>query len=1331
MFRHLVVCVSFISILAAQTNRGSISGTVKDATGSVVPGASIVVTNSGTNETRRLVSSPLGSFMVPDLDPVTYEIAVEAKGFKKQLVDKVKVDTASVAAVIITLQAGSIDTTITVSGDAVTINTESGTTSSTVTERQIQDIPLSNRSALDLALTQPNVSGDAGSENPLLVSVTTCPGCNLSVNGGRPLSTLIMADGTNNTGISLARTMVSFTPETVQEFTVQTSAYSAEYGTTGGGVINATTKSGTNQFNGTALWYNRNPAFAAGPFTLATNNRPQPTLKYNQFHASFGGPLIIPKLYNGKNKTFFFAAYEPQYRRDHLDQYGLLPTEGMRQGDFSGLVNTPSGWLPQSVVQRFQTTAPNAVTATDSAIYQNYSVVNGNQFVLNPVPAAGTTYTPFPGNIIPKSLLDTSAQKALGYIIPASDYYLNSNGLISNAVVPRLLTQNDRRFTLRIDQIISSKNRINGRYTATPIIKTQLAPVSPTTNGADYSYAKQAMLADTHTISAVMFNDLRLNYTRGRFSNTTAPEYDAATGTNLNTILGLPNITKGGVPSLSGLFPGSSFGGGGSTATGIGGGGSTNVEDREERYALTDIFYYQRGRMSWKFGVDISHALQNVIPLFAALGGQYPFNAIQTNSNGTATGTGGQAFASFLLGVPNGNVTLRSTLIPYYYRWNNFAGFVQNDWKAKPNLTFNLGVRYNLQTPRTEKYDNQGVFRVDMAQSVNLPAPLTLQNGQVVTSTQVPPFVFSGRGGNSRYLTPVDYLGFEPRFGFAWSPGLLASKRVTVRGGYGLSHAPISGSFRLPTPDFGATQPFASTSPSTTANPQYVLRLGSNPPVISATTPAQAIGAPANGIVTTNSLYYQSSIGGYAVSSNFHTPYSQNWNLTLSWQANHTTTVEVAYVGNKGTHLFLPRENINPKNISLIQAQNALGVNTTTAINDPLGRLNPSNGRLLTVQNGSLGSPYLGFSTLYELFDAAANSIRHAGYINVTHRVAKGLTFTANYTLAKSIDDASSSGGDKNVLTPVGGQTDGQVAFGGTRQNDRSVSTYDQRHVLNGTYIYDLPFGRGRAIGKNMWRPLNLIAGGWTTSGVIRMSGGFPAMATLSDANQLGDLTHTIRPDINPGVPLLNPLYNRSCPIGAGCQPYLNPSAFMRPAVGSLGTTPRTLDGARGPLNHFFDMSIQKNFAIGERRRVQFRVDFLNAFNHPTFRVFPNNAGGTDLFNNAPTTTALTAADYNTWATINNQPLAATDAGTTQLNAINAMVNTFRAGGVATGALPLNFFTVPLPANFYGKAAPTYNITTPEGYKLFRLRQQWNTGGGVLYNSGVPRYIQFGIKLYF
>jgi hypothetical protein len=1335
MSKRLLVCFIIVfscSIVGlAQSNRGGISGTVLDQSGAVVPGATVTITNLATNQQTVLTTSLAGSYTAQLLEPVTYDVSVELKGFKKWVKRNVKVDTAVVTTVNATLETGAVSTVVVVQGETTTVKTESGVAADTITERQIRDIPLVNRSVLDLAMTLPNVSGDAGTENPAMVSVTTCPGCNISVNGGRPMNTLMMADGANNTGVSLARAMVSFSPETVQEFTVQTSTYSAEFGSTGGGIINATTKSGSNRFNGTALWFNRNPEFAAAPWTMATSNRSVPTLKYNQFSLAAGGPVYIPKIYNGKDRTFWFAAFEPFYRRDHLDQYGLLPTDAMRKGDFSGMVNTASGWLPQSVVQQFQSIAPTAVAASDSTIYQNYSMASGNQYSLITAPTSGKTYDPFPGNIIPTSMLDASALKAMQYIIPASSYFLDSNGKISNVMVPRLLRQDEKRYTIRVDQVINSKNQLFGRYTATPIVKTQFAPVSPTTSGADYSWAKQILLADTHVFSATMINELRLNYTRGRFSSTTAPEYDANTGQNLNTELGLPNITKGGVPLFGGLFPGSSLGGGSSTATGFGSGSSTQAEDREERYGITDTFLWQRGKMSWKFGVDLSKALQNVTPLYAALGGNYPFSSIQTSSLGTSSGTGGSAFASFLLGVPNGNVTLRSTLIPYYYRWNNVAGFVQNDWKVRPNLTLNLGVRYNLEMPRTEKYNNQGVFRPDLAQSVALPTPLTLQNGQVITSTLVPSFVFAGRGGNSKYLAPPQYLDFEPRFGFAWSPGFLKNYRVAIRGGYGISHAPVSGMTRLPQPDFGATQSFASVVPSTTVNPSYVMRLGENPPVITPTTTAQAVNAPANGTVTTNSLYYQSGIGGFAISPNYHTPYIQNWSMIASWQINPTTMMEIAYVGNKGTHLFMPHENINPKNISMLQAQIAANVNTTGTINDPLGRINPVTSKVLTVQNGSLGSPYLGYSTLYVMYDSSANSIRHAGYVSVLHRVGRGLSFTANYTYAKSIDDASSSGGDKNILTSVNGQVDGQVSFGGLRIFDRSVSTFDMRHVINGTYYFDLPLGSGRALANHLWKPLDYLVGDWTTSGSIRLSSGFPMMATLSDTNLLGDLTHTIRPDLVAGVPLINPLWNRNCPVGSGCQPYLNPAAFMRPVLGTLGSAPRTFDGVRGPWDQFFDANVYKDFKLTENRRIQFRVDLLNAFNHPAFRVYPNNSGGTDLFNNAPTTTALSSGDYNTWATANSQPLAATTAGTALLAQINAMVNTYRAGGTATGALPLDFFHMQLPDNFYGNAATTYNITTINGYKLFRLRQQWNTGGGNLYQPGLPRYIQFGLKIFF
>src|SRR5260370_22755382 len=234
-------------------------------------------------------------------------------------------------------------------------------------------------------------------------------------------------------------------------------------------------------------------------------------------------------------------------------------------------------------------------------------------------------------------MLDTTAIKTPPYIANAGSYFLNSNNTISNIFAPRLLKQNETRYTFRVDEVISSKNRLYARYSMTPVVKIQGTPVSPTNNGALYSWGMQGMVADTHTFGPTVLNDIRLNYTRGRFSNTVDPQWDPFSGTNLNAALGLPSITKGGLPSFNALFPGSSLGSPNSTATGFGGAGSTNVEDREERYAITDIVYKSHCNMSLKFAVDMSHALQNVIPLYGAFGGIYPFAATQPNSTRTTT----------------------------------------------------------------------------------------------------------------------------------------------------------------------------------------------------------------------------------------------------------------------------------------------------------------------------------------------------------------------------------------------------------------------------------------------------------------------------------------------------------------------------------------------------------------------------------------------------------------------------------------------------------------------------------------------------------------------
>lgn len=1347
MKSSLRLLVGFLLIFAcvmpvlAQTNRGGISGTVSDKNGGVIPGAVVTITNVGTNQSQKLTTSGEGAFTATSLEPVIYRITVEAPGFKKTIVNNVKVDTASVATANVALEAGEIANEVTVTAETPLINTANGTTSQTITERQIQDIPLNNRSVLDLAVTLPNVSGDAGSEDPEVTSGQPVPGFNLSLNGGRPGSTAILADGVNNTGVGIARTVVSFTPETVQEFTVQTSAYSAEFGQTGGGVINATTKSGTNNLNGVALWYHRNPETNASPFRTGRGPRPPLSLRYNQMSFSVGGPIWLPKTvfgpagYDGRNKSFFFFAYEPRYRRDFVTVSTLLPTAAERAGDFSNLRRTGSGWLPEDVAARF-----NQPSVGPTTIYQQFTRDEASGRLTPIALATGQTFQPFAGNRIPQAWIDPTAQKILQFMPNGGDYFIDDAGLVRNHIINRFVRQDETRYTLRLDHTISSRNKINFRYTTTPTVG--IRGFGSDVNGSTgvYGDAKQFLLADNHIFTPTVINDLRINYTRGVFSEDFSPEFSIKGGRNLATELGLPSLTEGGIPlfQVSGDSGYNAF-------TDVGSSGSTNNFNVEERYNINDILYWTQGNKTWKFGVDISHARLNVIPFFAASGGRWAFRAIQTNSNrGNNVSLGGNPLASLLIGVPN-TVDVRPLLLDYNYRWNSYAAFVQNDWRVRPNLTLNLGLRYSLQYPRKEKNNLQGVFRPDLAQTLTLTdaqrraiangvgvaatAPIP---GYVPTTAQIPAFAFAGRGGRSPYIVGVDYWGFEPRFGFAWSPrlaGWMQSKNVVVRGGYGLSHAPLTGNNRSPNPDFGSFTQVTSTATGSSGagDPAQPVRLSGNPPRFQGAPLEQALGIPTDGLLYFNSI----AVPGFADfgEGSGKVPYSQNWNLSVSFEPAQNTVIEVAYVGNKGTHLYLPLVNINPRDIDFVEFLEANAQNADTAFNDPLGRRNLL-GAPITVQRGSVLSPYLGFGNLNRFFDPSANSIRHAAYVDVRRRVRNGLTFTFNYTFGKSIDDASDASPDTRVLTT--GQTQGQVSYGAPRSSDRSISTFDIKHSSASTLLWDLPVGRGRALLRDAPAIVNHVIGGWTVSSVIRLIGGNPLLPYLTDTNRLGGVNRTVRPDLVPGMPLKNPLWRRDCPFGIAadnvtpCEPYINPAAFIRTAKGSLGTAPRTLD-VRAPLQEYFDFSLQKNFPFpfGKegKRRINFRVDLLNAFNHPNFRLsnLSGSSGFTGLGGGLPNEALLTQADLTAW-------LAANPGRTATLDQVNNLIVNSR---LPNGTLPLNFFSVRLPEGFAGKLPANFDITTLEGLKLYRLRQNYDTGFGSLREVNQPRYIQFGIRIFF
>lgn len=1468
-----IILLTLTGFLIGQTNRGGISGTVTDTNGAVVPGVKVTITNVGTNQSTTVTTSGSGAFSVSALDPVVYTVLAEAPNFKKALIQNVKVDTASVTTLNVSIEAGNVDESVTIQADAQLVNADSGTLSQTITERQLRDLPLNNRSVLDLAVTMPNVSGDSGSEDIDAGVITPSPGFNLSVNGGRPGSTSMLADGVNNTGVGLARAVVSFSPETVQEFSVQSSAYSAEFGTTGGGVINITTKSGAKDIFGTALWYHRNPKTNARAWNQGTAPRPANNLRSNQVSFTVGGPIMFPNfgddgpaIYDGRKRgSFFFFAWEPRWRNDFTQGVALVPSAAERAGNFHDTVFTSQGWLPRSVATQFGLPFSQA----ESVIYQQYYVSNGT---LRPIIVpAGFQYCPFgsietvPGlpagggitydvndtlhqrpycstaqaqaqinnfannpalNVIPSAFMDPTAVRLLEFMNPAGDYFLD-NGAVRNMFTLRQATQNEHRFTVRIDHNITEKMKATFRWTKTPAVGIRASSGSDVNgNQGIYSDAVQYLGTVNYVFSPNITNEVRFNYTQGTFSEDFSPEFSIMSGRSLSTELGIRSLTTGGMPLITGWGNDNQY-----AAPDIGSSLSTNNFNEENRYDISDTLYWTTGNMVWKIGGNINRARLQVTPFFAGSGGRWNFRRLQTNSvantnpNSTNNTTnnnasGGNPFASLLLGVPL-SVDFRPALFNYNYQWDSYAAFVQNDWKVKPNLTLNLGVRYAVQMPRTEDDNLQGVFRPDLAINQTLtdtqrrniataagvlaadPIP-----SYVPTTAKIVPFAFSGRGGRSRHIVPVDYGAIEPRLGLAWSPkmkifGFDTEKHsFVIRGGFGVSHFPINGNNRGANPDFGGFTSASTLKPSIAFNPTtgagaastsadfpgLPVRLSGNNPVQGTSQPLDALlGTDSNGLVFLKSI----AVPGVAVDVNDpnygKVPYSQNWNLAVQFSPFRDSTLEIAYVANRGVSLYTPQINLNRRDTDTIGILTANNISPAGNVADPLGRTNLLGGGI-TTSVASLFSDFVGVDGLNKYFNANSKSIRHAGYIDFRRRVSRGLSLTANYTFAKSMDDSSDSSPDVRVLTS--GSVRGQTALGGSLEDDYALSAFDVKHAFSATFTWDLPFGKGRHFFKDAPWYVDGPLGGWVLSGVVRIVGGNPYQPFLTDPNLLGGtgFNRVVRPDIVEGVPLRNPLWDPNCRVGssggangpAGCEPYVNPAAFMRPPKGELGNAPRTL-GIREPTRKYFDLSIQKTFPMpwigGEgKRKINFRVDALNLFNMPNFYfnsrgntpfgfgTYPTEFNGTECISNpalplsacpnvtgqppAQRSSVISTAEYDAWAAFNGRPLSSTTQGQTLLGQIRNNANVLRlaprpgqpAGG---GALPNNFFSIPLPQGFATTNSLTYDITTLQGFRLWRLRNNYDgnfgtlTSGAVGNSFGSPnpgtssRYLQFGIRLIF
>ncbi len=1371
MNRFITAFWLFAACSWAQSNFGSIRGQVTDQSGASVPNASVEIKNLGTNAVIKLSTNQEGFYVAATLPPVDYEVKVSVAGFQTTTISPVKVDTAQISTVNAVLQPGSVTEQVTVTGEAPLLQTYSGTVQQTVDQRTINELPLNGRNTLELAMTLPGVSGSPGTEISELTTNEPVPGRELAINGGRVGSTQFQADGANVTSIALARMSISFSPDTIQEFSVQQANFSAQYAQAGGAIVQQTTKSGSNDFHGTLYWFHRQRAFTANPFdtqrTAVTNFDNRPPLRRHQFGAVLTGPVDIPKVYKGRDKTFFMFSYEPT--RQLASNPGgpsniRVPSERELNGDFS-----------QSLVY-FR--SPNGAVRSEpwALLYNQFIRRADGALALRPnpnfnpaLPASATNYTyqyrgfplfnpndPDParrGRVLVdetgRSLVNPAAQRIARELYPQPnilDPNLVADLLGANYSYFRRTEYTDDRYTVKIDHNLSMIHRLSGRWTEQPSFgnrqerdRIQHGLIS------DANTSRQILLTLTSSPRPNMANEFRANYVYGSFGrNFPEPllnkdytsEYLNTGGAGAGQVnllgYGMPRFYDASAPiGVSGQ----------SSGVGMATLGFNSPQDvgfnKEHTYSITNDFSWVRGAMTWKFGFSGAHLQlnQSNLGVGSLAGGRFFWNRNTTAEQNCATnplgGTnpdcasqvfGGEKFASFLLGVPEGvQVQTENLSVPYYYRWLNLGGYVQNDWRVSRDLTLNIGLRYQYQSPRWEKFNRQGQSNLNRLE----PNPFVVRNGVPLPA---PVFEYAGVDGRSRYINPAIKDVIEPRFGFAWTPGFdwNGSRKFVVRGGYGMTHGTLMGNDREPIPNLGAQTAtgFRQISYVLGANdinsptnipscglarcsePALPMQFGFNNPVLASDNtlfqipasgvirPSDAAGADQTGRVRPNVLYQSTGVIGNA---GFKMPTIHNYSLQTEYAVMESTVVRVGYQGSRGHNLFGPPQNLN--------------------------RVDQFTGNI----------PYPGFagrfsSALFTIANTNTSSTYHALVIEAERRFSRGLQFRFNYTYSKGIDD--SSGG---ISFPIPNNSFNNSALDfpiirsqnpyDTRQ-DRSISSTNTPNIFNFIALWDVPFGKGRKFfNGGGWK--DYLIGGWNINGLARMRNGFPASVPLGLSNSfdLGTPGGSLRPDMIQGVPLRNPDWTREN-AWTGV-PFVNPRAFAFPEPGMRGNAPRNLD-LYNPWVRTFDFSVFKRISLGENKRRYFelRGEIFNVLNMKQYTPNPNLS---NLLSGAAQHPLLTGTSPNFTPVpgVQNRYAALRSAGVwdaiiakSQGTPVDAAIANLPGPGGTTGC-PAN--AAELSAS--NRTQPLSPACTARALNLALGRLNANTIA--------PRIVQFAIKFYF
>ena len=1139
----------------AQKDTGAIVGQVRDSSGAIVTDAKVTVTDADRGIVLTFTTNSDGEYTASPLRIGRYTVTVEKAGFKKALAGPVQVNIQDRVSVDIQLQPGAATETVEVSSQGPQLETETSDLGQVVDSRRINALPLNGRNYAQLALLGVGVAAaEPGSR------VETTYG--FSANGARSLQNNFLLDGIDNNAnlgdvLNGAAYVVQPAVDAIAEFKVETNSYSAEFGRGNGAIMNAVIKSGTNHIHGDVWEFLRNEKLDANNAFDEFGRQPY---KQNQFGFTLGGPIV-------KNKLFFFGDYEGLRIRQALPQLSTVPTPAEVTGDFSSFLqlNSPiPGVLDCSGNPTYQGEIFNPLLAQSNSPY------NGGPCSV-PI---GTTSTGQPTNIFTgnsgtNTPIDPLAQE-LANLFPAPNSTLPGGNYL--AVPKRNETEN--KFDVRVDYTIREKDNFFARFSYGNDSNFLPSPFQNFLDGGSFQDGYSNNTAEGLAASEIhSFRNNLINEFRFGFNHLDSHRYNLFY--NQNVAQELPGgIPFPGVPYEEGQnIGGLPFLGFGDGTAGIGASEFLPAVEHQHSYVFTDNLNWIRGRHAAKFGGEVRFEEFTLLEPAEARGSMDFGGGFLINDNYADPGTGGEAFASFMQGIPDGGA-ITSVLPNIDYRRQIYAVYALDDFKVTPRLTLNLGLRYELFTTIKEANDNQATFNFG---SLSLIAP----SGR--DRTLPASLALNIQNTGSRGLISPDLNNFAPRVGLSYQ----ISDKLVFRSGYGIFYGgQENGPFSNPSPGFNppflSAETFNTPCTAPSANPAA----GQLDCSISA---ANNGGLPLNVLAQgfpTASLATPNTTELYALDPRLVTPYTQQWHMGVEYQLPADTVLEVSYAGSRGLKLFA-FYNGN-------QTVPVLGTDSLpTAPRRPAAQVTPGAppGSECTLDaylnNPSVYNCNPSLDVAIDTFRSNAQSNYNSLQVRLEKRYSHGLQFEAAYTFAHALDNASSAS--------LGSVNNGDFQDQRFPNSNYGNADFDVRHRFVFSYVYDLPFGHGRAFGNGATGIVNGIIGNWQTTGVFSAATG--NYYTATDINNIsgGDCGGTVgyycsRPNLV-GNPNASP-----CVPGA----LFNTCAFEDNTVlGTFGNAGRNI--IEGPGYKTWDTSFVKLFPIKEQKRLEFRAEFFNILNHVNY----------------------------------------------------------------------------------------------------------------------------------